>query len=128
MNPAEARRSSVKQLFKEQNFVNTLNDVGRYREYFFALQCYEELNGIERTFSKEKQNKFGLANYGYALRYGKFAVVSACRLKYEDESSLERVNQIVSDRLDGWLEFEGYISTLSTNTGYFVRYYDEEEK
>ena len=63
MQPSEARRSSGKQLFNEKNFISTLNDVNRYKEYFFAYQAFLSLNRIEKTFLKEKNNIFGIATY-----------------------------------------------------------------
>ncbi len=127
LNPAEARRASAKQLFKETNFVKTLNDVSRFKEYFFAFKCYEMLNTIERKYSKETNNKFGVVNYGYALRYGKFSVVSVCRLKYKGDESLQEIDTIINDSLTKWLAFESYIMGVPSNNTYFRSYYDQED-
>jgi len=126
MNPAPARRSSRRQLFKEDVFNRTLNDPSRYHEYFFAFKCYETLNRIERSFSSEAQNKYGVANYGNALRYGKFAAVAACRLKYAGPDSLAAVEQIVAGVLGKWLEFESHIWDLVANRQYFRSYVDPD--
>jgi hypothetical protein len=124
--PAESRSASGKELFKEDNFTKTLNNVNRYKEYFFAFKCYEELVKEERKFSKDKFNKFGFMNYGNALRYGKFAAVSVCRSKYEGDQSLVEVGNIVKDTLMKWPKFESHISSLQSNKNYFKTYVDSQ--
>jgi hypothetical protein len=128
MKPSEARRSSLKVLFQENNFINTLNDVRRHKEYFFAFRCSEALNTLERKFSRDKNNRYGIATYGQALRYGKFAVVAACRLGYVEEKSLAEVETIVNSVLGKWPDFESHVSSLPGNSTYFRRYYNEEKK
>jgi hypothetical protein len=121
LNPAEARRSSVKNLFKEENFARTLNDVRRYREYFFAFALYEELNKLERAFARDRSNRFGESKYGYALRYGKFAVVSVCMRYYDDELPLDKVGTLLARVLKRWRTFERYASTKAPGNGnYFT--------
>jgi hypothetical protein len=127
LRPSEARRSSLKILFREDNFTNTLNDVGRHQEYFFAYLCYEMLSVLERKYSRDRNNRFGIATYGQALRYGKFAVVSACRLRFEGDKSFADVEQIVNSILDVWPEFESYVSSLPANSSYFSSFYNEEK-
>jgi hypothetical protein len=61
-----------------------------------------------------------MMNYGRALRYGKFAVISACRLKYEGEQSINNAGKIVDSILNKWLEFETYIASLPENNSYFI--------
>ena len=128
MKPSEARRSSLKILFREDNFTSTLNDVRRHKEYFFAFSCYETLSTLERNYSRDKNNRYGIATYGQALRYGKLAVVSACRLRYTEDNSFTKVELIVNSVLGKWPEFESYVSGLASNSTYFSRYYDEEKK
>lgn len=118
-NPADARRSSVKQLFDKSNFDTTLNDENRFKEYFFAYQCYERLLDILKSFSDDPVNKFGEINYGNALRYGRFAVVTVARSKYKDSNTDNEVNKFIKDILSEWTYFEKEVSQKATNNSYF---------
>jgi len=122
--PSEARNASSKRLFNEQHFDNTLNNVSRFEEYFFAFRCHEILDAINKKFSRDKHNKFGLKDYGYALRYGRFAVVSACMLSRQGKEPIEKAEETVNGVLAKWLEFESYISEITSNNIYFSSYVD----
>jgi len=124
LQPAESWRA-IKELFDLNNFNRTLNNESRFPEYFFAFKCYELLADIKKRFAKDKNNKNGIANYGNALVYGQYAVVSVCRLKYQGEESLTQVEAIVKEILNYWLDFETYVTTLLSNSGYFRTYVDE---
>ena len=123
--PAIARRNSSKLLFREDNFSKTLSDKNRVHEYFFAYRCYLRLNEIERQFSKEPNNQFGVVNYGQALRYGKYAVVAVCNLLTQDKTQ-GNANQLVELILSKWLNFESYATSIATNSTYFRVYVDPD--
>ncbi len=123
--PAIARRNSSKVLFREDNFSRTLSDKNRAHEYFFAYRCYLLLNEIERQFTKEPNNQYGVVNYGQALRYGKYAVVAVCNLISQDKT-LESAKQLVELILSNWLKFESYAVSLPTNSTYFRIYVDPD--
>lgn len=123
--PATARRTSSKVLFREDNFSKTLSDKNRAHEYFFAYRCYLLLNEIEREFTKEPNNQYGVVNYGQALRYGKYAVISVCNLLSIDKT-IESAKQLVEPILSNWLKFESYAVSLPTNSTYFRIYVDPD--
>ena len=123
--PAIARRTSSKVLFREDNFSKTLSDKKRAHEYFFAYRCYLLLNEIERQFTKEPNNQYGVVNYGQALRYGKYAVISVYNLLSQDKT-LERAKQLVEPILSNWLKFEAYAVSMPTNSTYFRIYVDPD--
>lgn len=123
--PAIARRNSSKILFREDNFSKTLSDKNRAHEYFSAYQCYLLLNKIERTFSKEPNNQYGVVNYGQALRYGKYAVIAVCNL-LSQAKTLENVQELVELILSNWLKFEAYAVSLPMNVTYFRIYIDPD--
>ncbi|MGM9510200.1 AIPR family protein [Larkinella sp. GY13] len=127
IKPSEARRNSYKILFRENNFVTTLNNSNRYKEYFSGYYCYELLNEIEKRYKKAGNSVFGIATYGNAFRYGKFAVVSACMLSFTPELTLDDLDVIVNSVLKTWKDFEEKVSNLSSNSIYFMRYYDSEK-
>jgi len=124
-HPAAARRNSSTVLFREDNFSKILSDKNRAHEYFFAYRCYLLLNDIERQFTKEPNNQFGVVNYGQALRYGKYAVISVCNLLSQDKT-LESVKQLVELILSNWLKFESYAISMPTNSAYFRIYIDPD--
>lgn len=126
--PSEARKASQKNLFKEQNFIKTLNDVSRHKQYFFAFLCYVNLSKLEKQYSNVHNNKFGVATMGQALRYGKFAVVSVCAHFYKDESSFSKIEDIIGDVLKKWQDFEKYVPSIRANNSYFSEYYDKDKK
>jgi hypothetical protein len=122
--PSFALRSSG-QLFKESNFSKTLSDINRADEYIFAYQCYILLNEIEKTFSRDINNQFGVVNYGQALRYGKYAVISVC-IFYYLANFYKSTDQIVNLILSLWLKFEEFAVIKPTNKTYFRAYVDQD--
>jgi len=123
--PAIARRNSSTVLFREDNFSKTLSDKNRAHEYFFVYRCYLLLNTIEKQFTKEPNNQYGVVNYGQALRYGKYAVIAVCNLLSKDKT-LKSASQLVETILSNWLKFESYAVSLPTNSTYFRIYVDPD--
>lgn len=127
-NPEAARRSSTKVLFSKENFDATLDDSSRYDEFFFAYRAYEHLEAIQANFKRDRKNRFGVVNYGNALRYGKLAVIYVARrrlrvaIQGSDVESLARTS--VDDALAKWLEFEDFARRRSTNREYFRKIVD----
>jgi len=121
--PSAAKRSD-RILFKERNFTQTLNDVNRHVEYFFGYQCYMRLNVIAKKYGKETNNKDGIAMFGNALRYGRYAVVAACTYLFSGNGSLEHVDQVVDLVLGEWRNFETHIASLNRNRTYFYKWFD----
>lgn len=123
--PSQARSRGTKTLFRKSNFDNTLNDSSKGKEYVFAYQVYTELNNVQGIFRKEANNKDGIVNYGHALRYGKFAVVSVIMKKYEEHKN-GSIENIVETYLSSWITFEEHIIDLPTNKKYFREVTDPE--
>jgi hypothetical protein len=128
--PAQARRNSEKQNFQQTNFDNILKDASRYREYFYAITCYNTISQLQSEFDKKSNDQFGEINYGTAFRYGKYALTSVVartfsgKVKTVDykESTLIAVKAI----LDKWLAFEKHIEALKHNSAYFRERVDED--
>ena len=72
--PAAARRTSEKILFKEDVFYKILNDISKYKEMFFAYLLFNEMEKLEKRFEKKSDS---VDEYGYSLLYGKWAVVTS---------------------------------------------------
>ena len=126
MEPSDAKRMSLEQLFDRQHFEETLTDPNRFDEYFFAYQCFLKLNQIKKEFAKDKDNKFGVLNYGNGLSQGIYAVVAVCRLYYKGEISFSQINKITQKGLKQWIEFEHFAIKQSENSDYFRIYKDEQ--
>lgn len=128
--PAQARRNSERVLVNDNKFYGTLGYVDRVREFYFGFVCYDALNEIQKKFEKIPHNRYGVINYGNALRYGKFAVVSvACKKlsnEIKNEALKQRAEEAVNECLNKWLVFEKHISALEHNGDYFVENVDTE--
>ncbi|HRH51498.1 MAG TPA: AIPR family protein [Panacibacter sp.] len=133
MQPSQARSKSEESIFKKGAFENILNNSSRYKEYVFAYYCFVALNVIHKDFTDYKNNPDGVLNYGYALRNGRFAVVSAS-MKYIDvdkidSADFERLSfELINQLLKKWLSFEKWIINLPLNKKYFREEIDEESK
>ncbi|MGF7079147.1 AIPR family protein [Mucilaginibacter sp. UYCu711] len=129
-NPGQARRVGSRFLFKKRNFNVTLPDVQSIDKYFFGYKVLEYLNNIQKAFDREHKNKFGQAQYGSALRYGKIAVVAVVSNRYKEGSDKsdfdEAIIELTNNVLASWRDFEEYIQNIQRNGIYFIRYRDPE--
>ncbi|MFA4917959.1 MAG: AIPR family protein [Thermodesulfovibrionales bacterium] len=124
--PSAARRMGSINLFERNHFEKTLRDPNRFEEYLFAYNCFQIILQIKKTFSKDKNNKFGFLTYGTGLQFGMYAIVSACRLKFIDETSLSKTEEILKSILEKWLKFEEYAVSQEHNSDYFRKYTDPD--
>lgn len=130
-NPAQSRRGSARQIFKKETFNEILKNQGLYKRYFFGYSILQELYKEQKKFDKDENNKYGAAQYGNALRYGKMAVINiATDLFINVYSNLEEfynnVEQATRETLSRWLEFESYAKGLKSNNSYFRESIDPE--
>jgi hypothetical protein len=124
--PSSARRMGLDQLFDNQHFNKTLVDPNRFDEYFFAYKCFELIQQKKKSFSRDKDNKFGVQQYGNGLQFGMYAIVTACILKYKNEKSLLDIESICDSVIQKWLKFEEYALKQLNNGDYFRKYKDKE--
>lgn len=128
--PTQARRHSEPQLFESSFFESVFSsDVTKDRKYlaskiFYAYKVHDFLVKLER-----KEGRKSL-RYGYALRYGKYAVVYVSSLVILDEfrknlssRSLDEIEEYIYKNipkiLNKWKEFEEWIQSLKENRSYF---------
>ena len=127
---SEARNSSNKLLFNKQSFDKVLNDTTNFDTTFFAYLCHKKLDEIQKSFNTQPNNKYGVVNYGNALRYGKMAVVSVCYSMINEEINADNIAELVNIYVEmvllKWINFEDYIMTQPHNKGYFIKYVDPE--
>ncbi|MEL7597015.1 MAG: AIPR family protein [Clostridiaceae bacterium] len=129
---AKARRNSDDILFREDNFKQIFKNDNSYRKYMFAYMVHEYLIDHEKKYEKTKNNKYGTNTYGYAIRFGKYAVVNAVSNFYKEDFELEmykEYSQKITDQvLSQWVDFEKYVSSKNYNSDYFYILYDEDGK
>ncbi|WP_114940030.1 AIPR family protein [Mucilaginibacter endophyticus] len=132
LKPAQARRNSETANFIQSNFENTLNDSSRYREYFYAYTCFKVLDEIQSALDRDSKNIQGELNYGNALRYGKYCVVSVASKFFDNkiasESFYEFADRSVREILGKWMSFEKHIENLNHNKIYFREMVDYENQ
>jgi len=119
LDPANARRMSVDQLFEKTQFDGLLNSEARFDEYFFAFKCYEFLRSLRNQSSRNGADRFGQATYGQGLQYGLLAVVTACRIAGFGELNLNDAESVVTGVLQRWREFEERVIESPNNSDYF---------
>jgi len=127
---AQARRNSERVLFGKDEYYSKLCDLNKIDKYYFGYICLDVLNQTQKNFDKVPHNKFGVINYGNALRYGKMAVVAVASTNYKTETKKEdyqrEAETSITECLNKWLVFEDHISKLKHNDDYFRAYADIE--
>ena len=112
--PAAARRTSERMLFREDVFYLILNDIEKYVEMLFSY------------LFKTKSDSIG--KYGYSLMYGKWAVVASIgitnpTITADNKGIFKQVKSMVEDKLEIWKEFDEFVKKKRSDTKYF-----EEER
>lgn len=130
-NPAQARRGSARQIFKRETFTEILKSPELFKKYFFGYSILQELNKEQKKFDKDENNKYGVAQYGNAIRYGKMAVVNVATdlfdSSYNDlDTFYSNTTKATDQTLSKWLDFENYAKSLRANNNYFRESIDLE--
>lgn len=98
------------------------------RKYMYGYFVLRYLKTKSKQL-KDLRDKYHRDKYGYALRYGNYAVVSVCaRFRPNNlsaESTQEKAEQVCESVLSHWKEFENeVIEKRSTNRDFdFANYY-----
>jgi hypothetical protein len=121
---SEARRQSAKKFFEKAEFQKLLDGNVDHQVIFYGYKCFKYLGEIEKTFSGSK-NRFGVANFGQGLRYGKYAIVSVVIKTHNGGIATADYPQRAKDETDRilakWLEFESYAMKQKHNGSYFQK-------
>jgi len=128
--PASARSQSEPKLYDKTFFDNVFSATGTSNinklvsEIFYAYSAHRFLVSKEKSLGKKS------LQYGYSLRYGKYAVVYASSILLHTDfrknlykRSLDEIEQYIANNipiiLDKWGKFEEYIQKLDSNKSYF---------
>ena len=119
--PAAARRTSEKLLFKEDKFYSLLHSTENYHEMFFAFLLFNKMEQIEKQF----KSKFdSMEKYGHSLLYGKWAVIASIGItkpvvnKNKNAIFIQAENA-VHEKLKIWKSFDDFIREKNKDTKYF---------
>lgn len=110
--PADARRAGSDALFSESKFKSILDNYEDYKKMFFSFLLHKNLSRLKRE------------NWGYGIRYGKFAIVYAILLNCNiEEFSVEEYEKIAREKIEemqkNWKRFEKTIRKKPSNKDYF---------
>lgn len=122
---SEARRQSAKKLFAKAAFSNLIDGRTDHRAVFFGFKCLEYLGSVERSFAASPNNRFGVANFGQGLRYGRYAIASVASRAHSKDIPNEGYDQKAKEETDKvlarWLGFESYVILQRHNGAYFLK-------
>lgn len=126
-----SRRSGEEVLFKHKNMDIFLNESVDLKKIAFSYFTYKALLDLEKN-GKGSPDKYQTKDYGNALRYGKYAVVSVASKFYspnmkEEHLEIEAEN-LVNLLLKKWKNFELEQSKKTTNLKYFQKETDQNGK
>lgn len=128
---ANARRSGEATLFKQSQFESILDSTANYHYYFYAFIAWSCLGKVQASFRGQNNNKDGIVNYGYALRYGKYAVISVVSHNFKNitkSSYEEKIVNYIDEVLLQWVSFEEYITKKEHNKNYFSEVLNPDTK
>lgn len=120
--PAAARRTSVKIIFREDTFYRLLSETSKYAEMFFAFLLFKTLNDEEAKLSNKSES---IKLYGHSLMYGKWAVIASIGITNPIINSAPnqiflQAQHLVSERLAQWNDFDKFVRDKHHNSKYFT--------
>lgn len=117
---SKAKRNSMDQIFTEDQLKKLIPDIKEIPLFIFGYYCYLHLEKISSQLGNNINDIYGNAKYGQGIRYGKYAIISACALVIE-KIQTNKSEQLVERILDYWLGFEKSIIEKIENNLYFKK-------
>lgn len=119
----EARSEGKSSLFSEDLLKNYFVDINNedLARYFFAYRIYTYLHQVEKQH-KTLTDKKATSKFGNALRYGKYAVISAYFYKHDkikNNNKYDEYEEETLEILNEWHEFENYSRGNKKNESIF---------
>lgn len=119
----EARSEGKSSLFNEELLKNYLADITDkdLARYFYAYRIYVYLHEVEKE-NKTVTDKKSISKFGNALRYGKYAVISAYFYKHgksKNNDVYSNYKQDIINILESWNKFEEYAKRNKKNESIF---------
>jgi hypothetical protein len=98
----------------------------RYNEYIYSYLVMREIKQIQKISKKNPRDKYGINQYGQALRYGDYAVAMVVNgLYYSQNFKIDDIRKNVISVLNRWPAFEKIAYSKKTNSVYFDSVKDE---
>lgn len=119
LKPGEARRANKSYLFNDTIYGGYLSDKGSYAKFLIAYKLYEFLKKTQSA-EKTKDDPSVIFKYGSALRYGKYAVISACFINVDDLTK-DNFDSICLKILSNWIDFEIHVKKKDVNKNFFTK-------
>lgn len=127
-NPKDARTKGKETLFRLNSFNRIIDSSTNYRKMFFAWKTHKFLDTL--GVAKDRADfrnfpEFSAIDFGFSLRYGNMAVISAIGLLdlSEEEMGNKNIDNTLSKALitviGKWKAFEDQIKTKDENKRYF---------
>jgi hypothetical protein len=110
--PNKSRQAGLNILFSETNLAKI--EISNIPLYVYAYRCFEYLKNKIKNY----KGNWEIEKYGYALRYGSYAVVYATVLSAKS-LNMQTVEEDTGKVLDNWLHFEQLLKENTKNTRYF---------
>ncbi len=119
--PSIARSKGESALFNEKRLTSVFPDSSVYVRAFFAYKILRHLFELERI---ERRKDYGKRKYGFALRYGKYAVIAAVgasnHLSFSGKENLEELAKVRAKAvLSRWRAFEKQAKLKASKTNPF---------
>ncbi len=121
--PAAARRSSEKTIFKEDKFFRLLHSTDNCYEMFFAYLLFNKMEMIEKHFPSKFDS---VDKYGYSLLYGKWAVIASIgilnpHIEKDKNKIFQQAETSIKEKLNQWKSFDEFIMDKNKDTKYFQK-------
>ena len=118
-NCGEARNNSGDKIFNQTTFNKIMDDTVNAEKAIYSYRIYQGLLELEQ---KHKKDDYNSAQWGYAIRYGKFAVIAAFAVAFpysDADVSKASIEINMQKILLQWNKFESHIKEKSENSKYF---------
>jgi len=109
-DPGLARSASKKVLFGDNGVDKFLTDSSKYESYIVSVKILLFLKDMESQH-RVSDDKYSVAKFGSAFRYGKYAVISSVFSKYTLDMIRDNLPAVVEDIVIDWIKFESWIKT-----------------
>lgn len=111
------------------NFGKVIEELG-HNKVFFGCMCLTRLFELDGLYKRSANNKYGVATYGNAIRYGKMAVVFAASLLFHDNLEQSEIEayavNCTNTVLSRWSDFETFVKKQPHNSQHFKQRVDPD--
>lgn len=111
-NPGRAKNIKSEQLFDKSVFYDIIDDLNDVDKIYLSWQLYHLLSKLER---KHKRNDYNQDKFGFALRYGKNAMIYMYALIFNLDHNFETIEQNLYQLLNNWKIFDQFATNKNSS-------------